>query len=148
MTRRSILLAAGGGLLLAGGLALWLPEPPRSPEEAIDATLDAMVAAAREGDLAGILEHVSERFHGHGMDRNQLKGMLFVELRRGRWTGVLLGDRKITLQGADAADVSARLLLAQGQSALPDRADAYRVTLEMALEDDGAWRVTTARWER
>ncbi len=148
MKVRNLVILFLASCLIAGGAILFTREAPKTPEEAIDQVLDEMAQAARDKDLGGILEHVSERFRGEGQTRDQLKGMLFIQLRQAGWAGVWLTERQITLQSPALADVQTKALLARGSSLLPSNADAYDLTLGFALEDTDAWRVVRARWQR
>jgi len=140
-----VALSSAIGLMLYFGTH---KDPPKTPEEAVQASLDEMVSAAKEGDLSGILEGVSESFNGQGMDRDGLKGMLFLQLRRGSWQSVMLRNPEVELRGPKSAQLRATVLMAQGSSFLPENADSITIELSLALEGDGRWRVVGGRWER
>jgi hypothetical protein len=136
---------------LAGGV-FWLAREPDDPETRIRAVIAAVIAAAEQRDLGGIMKHVSRDFRSPELDRNELKGLLFVELRRGDWRRVVLVKTVVQLADTEHARVVLVALLASGDDvlALEDLlrtdADTYRFDVTMALEED-EWRVTTAAYE-
>ncbi|MDF1563016.1 MAG: hypothetical protein P1V51_08225 [Deltaproteobacteria bacterium] len=145
MSVRTLVLLVLGSCLVAAGLFLFSSDEPKTPEEAISAVLDEMVQATREQDLGGIMEHVSESFKGRGMTRDQLKGMLFVQLRQGRWTQVLLTERQITLESSTQADVQTKALLARGETIVPASADSIELDFGFTLEGED-WKLVRADW--
>ncbi len=143
-------------VLLAAAIAalVWWRSRPEDPEAQIRALLEEVVAAAERRDLGGILTHVSEGFRGQGMNRDQLKGLLFVELRRGAWRKVVLYQTEIALAPDQRrAQVDTLALLAAGEQVksltdlVPTSGDQYRFRLELAREEDGVWRTTAASYE-
>ncbi len=147
MSTRTVL-----GVALAGGIAaviLWfaLGEAPQTPEAQVRTALEEIVDGAQAKDLAAILDRISDRFVGQGRyHRDDLKGLLFAQLRRGRWNRILLTDTEVTVHGEDSADVRTFALLARGEGIVPSEADGYSFDLSFAREDDGAWRVVRAEW--
>jgi len=146
MTKKQLLWVAAAGLV-GGAALLWMsPDPPQDPEAQVRAAIQSMEEAAEARDLPGLMEGVSERFRGQGgVSRDQLKGMLFMTLRRGSWNQVALTDTRVVLEGVEAAEVSATALLAQGSGIASARADAYRFSLRFEREGE-EWRLVHATW--
>ena len=147
MSTRWLRIALAGGLALA--VVVWITgqEAPSDPRTEVERTLNELVAAAEAKDVGGVLGRISKRFRGRGgMGRNELRGLLFTQLRRGRWNRILLADTEIALTSDRLADVTTFALLARGEGVLPSEADGYTFDLVFAKEDDEAWRVIEADW--
>ena len=133
-------LAAVVIMLLSGG-------EPQSPEEHVRAILAKMTQAAGDKNPGDLLTHVSERFEGQGgLDRDRLRGILFVELRRGAWTRVVLYDTEIVLQSPSVVDVRTRAFLARGDGPLPTNAEGWDLEMIFEEEHDGQWRVVSGSY--
>ncbi|MFW5878594.1 MAG: hypothetical protein ACOCVR_02145, partial [Myxococcota bacterium] len=119
----------------------------QTPEERVLAAVRQMAQDAGDKDLGGIMSRVSESFAGEGgMDRERLRGILFMELRRGGWTKVLLYDTQVVMQSETLADVSTRAVLARGDGPLPTDADGWNLDLTLEEESDGEWRVVSGSY--
>ncbi len=119
---------------------------PETPEEIIRAALTDMAKAAGEGRPGGILEHVSDDFRLQGgIDKDRLRGMLLVQLRRRDWTRVVLYDTEVVLQSPELADAMTRAVLARGDGPIPSRADRWEIDLTFQKED-GSWLVREASY--
>lgn len=130
------------------GVALLITGCSQSPpEEAIQARLDAAVAAVEERDTGYFRDLISAAFldaRGLGRDDaiNRLRG-LFLRYPRIR---VIRGFDEIELRGEGAAQVvvTAGLSGDQGRPLAGFSADLYRFELEFAMEADGEWRIIGA----
>jgi hypothetical protein len=123
------------------------------PEAQIREAIEEAVEAAQERDLGALMDRVSERFASRGMDRDALKGLLFVQLRRGDWRRVFLVNTEIDIDPSDTtARVRTAAVLATGDQTLDledlmaTDAGAYEFDLSFALEEDEVWRVTAASY--
>lgn len=148
MSRRTLVLFGAAGLAAAALVWLLTGGEPASPEARVRAALDSAVEAAEAQDLGGVLDVVSDRFHGRGYDKDRLKGMLFVQLRRGSWRKVVLTGTEVTLASPTVADVRTSAVLARGEGLAPTNADRWDFGLTFEREDDGAWRIVRAEWKR
>ncbi len=132
-----------------------LRDEPKSPEAQVRASLALAVEAAEKQDLGGLMELVSLRFKSGDLDRNAIKGILFVELRRGSWRRVYLVDTEVEVAaGERQAQVRTGALLTAGGAmeslaeVVPKDAGAYRFAIGMAKEDDDTWRVVSTTYEQ
>jgi hypothetical protein len=150
VTRRSLAVAA---VLLAAAAALLLPRLLRrapTDEEQIRALLEAAAAAAEEKRVGDAVEGLSERFEGHGLDRQGARRLVTFHVLRGSWVAVKLAGAKVLVQGDGALAVADVAMLRSGEGEelsrlLPERATLHRFDLRLAREEDG-WKVTRARW--
>lgn len=144
MSARKIAIVGAAGAILAVAVMLLPGKEPSTPEEQVRATLDDMVRAAGDKDPGGILSHVSDRFQGEGgLDRERLRGLIFMELRRGAWTRVVLYDTEVILQSPSVADVRTQAFLARGDGPLPSNADGWELDMTFEEEADGEWKVVS-----
>jgi len=121
----------------------------RAPEEQrLREVIAAMQAAAEAREPAAVVEHISDDFSGSGgLDREQLRRMLQIQMLRNQAIGVTLGPADVLVDG-DRATARFVALTTGGQGGwLPDSARAYRIVSEWRLEDDD-WRLLRADWEQ
>ncbi len=152
MSRRTLLLSvlAAAALLLAAAAARRLLREPPSDEELVSALLDDAARAAGEKRVNGVVEAVSERFRGEGLDRDGVKRLVALHVLRGSWVSVSIAGRTVAVRG-DAADATVDVVLASGGQGkalaelLPGEASAYRIACRLEREPDG-WRVVAATW--
>jgi hypothetical protein len=126
-----------------------------SPEERIRMVVNHAIDAAEAKDLEGVMDALSQGFTSGTASRDEIKGVLFVQLRRGAWRKVFLTSADIDVAPtATTAHVALEALLASGKSiesvadVLPSNAARYRFDLDFALEDDNAWRVVRGTYEQ
>ncbi|XXF75962.1 hypothetical protein P2318_23275 [Myxococcaceae bacterium GXIMD 01537] len=139
--------------LLAGGLVLafWPREEP-GVKEAVSREIIAMTRAAQEKDVGAIMEHVSERFRAaQGWDKQQVRGVLVGQVLRGQWVRVFTTNLEVTEVTPTRADYRVKIIF--GRSPGERIEDLSRETVLSAYllegafekEDDGQWRVVSAR---
>lgn len=123
------------------------------PEQAVRLQIDTVVAAATKQDMKGILNAVSKKFSGQGMDRDQVKAILFVHMQRSAWRTIFLVNVNVDVVSKTEVKASIDAVLAGGgqikriEDVVPDRAGAYHFDLTFALEED-VWRVVTGKFRR
>ncbi len=140
---RIVLLVAGAAVVAAG--VLLLRPAPRSPEEQVRAAVEAMARAAREHDVAQVLEHVSERFSSPELGgKAELRAYLLGELLRGGTVEArVLESRAEALPGGEVA-FTGRLLLGRTAGGIELGQRAVEATF---AREDGTWRAVRARVE-
>ncbi len=152
MSKRAALIAILVGVGVAGALAYW---PGREPpiQEIIERNVLKMARSAESRDLGGVMEHVSERFQGRGMNRSELNRFLAGQILTGRWVRVFvvrmepveqLAEGKVRFRGRFVFGRSAGDTLEQ--LARDGRIQAYEVTGDVEREEDGAWRFVTGNY--
>lgn len=118
-----------------------------APEQRLRETMAGMQAAIEQRDAAGLAEHLAEDFVGpEGMDRDGVRRMAMVMMRRHRSVGVTLGPPDIELQDGRAT-VRFSAVLTGGSGVLPESARLQQVTTGWR-DEGGTWRLTSAEWER
>ncbi len=149
MTARAALCA----LALVAAAAGCAPVPP-DPEEQIAALLDEIELASRESDLRGIKATLSDDYaDAAGRRRSDIEGLVNAYYLRGSRVYLLLRPQEIDVTD-DEQQASARVLAGMARVPVDDwqalrrtQGDAYVFDLELAQEDPGTWRVTSATWE-
>ncbi len=145
---RITLLAA----LWAAGVAC-SPSEPITPEQQIDALVEAFEQAAEEKDLSAAMEAISESYRDpEGRTRQLLKALLVRHFLAHRTLGVMATLRHVEI-GEPATTARAEVLAAltatsdaEFSSLKNIDADIYRFDLELAKEADGEWRIVRAGW--
>jgi phosphoserine phosphatase len=152
MSKRTLVtLALVAGLAGAAALALRLARAPESDEARIRALFEAAARAAEAGRPAEVIEALSERFRGQGLDRQGAKRLVAWHVLRGEWVSVSVAGVAVAVDGdAARADVDAVLSRAAGKGKalrdlLPGEASAHRFACRLEREDR-AWRVVSAEW--
>ena len=156
MTRRNV----GIVVVFAAAVGWFLTRSGNEdPADRIRAAIRRTIEAAESQDLGGVMDVISERFtaRNKGLDRDGVKGILFVQLRRGAWRTVFLTDAQIDVEEGPAparAEVKLEALLAAGKEVksvsdvVPTNAAKYRFELVFAREEDDEWRVIEADYKR
>jgi len=152
LSRRAAILAIALVVAAVAAGAIRLLREPPSDEEAIRAIFDDAARAASEKRVGDVVEQVSERFHGHGLDRRGVKQLVAFQVLRGEWVSVSIAGARIAVDG-DAARANVDAVLARGGGAgktlaalLPGEASAHRFTCRLEREEDG-WRIVEASWQ-
>lgn len=120
-------------------------------EARIRRLLDGAARAAQDRDASGVVAPLSERFQGHGLDRQGAKQLVAYQVLRGAWVSASLSGATVAVEGdRAAAQVDAVLSRAAGggkalADLLPGEATAHRFALQLRREEDG-WRVVEAAW--
>ncbi|WP_224369307.1 hypothetical protein [Hyalangium versicolor] len=139
--------------LLVGGLvlALWPREEP-SVEEAITRKIVQMTRAAEEKDMGALMEGVSERFKsGQGWSKDQVRGILLAQVLRGQWVRIFHTGLEVTEVSPSKGDFTVRFIFARSEAqeleqlARESVINAWLVEGSFEKEQDGEWRVVTAR---
>jgi hypothetical protein len=145
----AVLAAAAAALAVVGALRLGRERP--GDEEAIRALFDDAARAAEERRVADAVAAVSERFRGHGLDRDGVRRLAALQVLRGEWVSVTVAAARVAVQGERArATVDAVLARGSGKgkalaALLPGEASAHRFLCRLEREGDG-WRVVEAEW--
>ena len=147
--RAAVMRRLRGGPIVVATLLLLAAGCSRAPEEQrLREVIAEMQAAAEAREPAAVVEHVSEDFTGSsGLDREQLRRMLQVQMLRNQAIGVTLGPAEIVVDGERATARFVAVTTGGQGGWLPDRARAYRIVSKWRLEDDD-WRLARADWEQ
>lgn len=144
------------GLLLAllvGGLVLafWPREEP-GVQEAITREIVSMTRAAQEKDVGELMDRVSERFRTHqGWDKQQVRGVLVGQVLRGQWVRVFTTNLDVTEVSPARGDFQVKIIFGRSPGErLEDLSretilNAYLIEGSFEKEQDGKWRVVSAR---
>src|SRR6266702_3567563 len=107
----ALLLLAALGVLVSVRL---LRKPP-SDEEQIRTLLVDAARAAEEKRIGDAVRDVSERFHGEGLDRREVKQLVAAHVLRGTWVSVTITGTKIDVRGELARAASDVVLSRSGK---------------------------------
>lgn len=152
VSRRAVLLVLAAAAAAAAAVAaLRLGRPKPTDEEAIRALFEEAARAAERKRPGEAVEALSERFRGHGLDRDGVKRLVAFQVLRGEWVSVTVAQARIAVDG-DRARANVDAVLARGagkgkalEALLPGEASAHRFRLRLEREEEG-WRVVEADW--
>jgi uncharacterized protein YneF (UPF0154 family) len=151
VSRRALLAVLALLALLGGGLlvARLLRTPP-SDEERIQALLADAARAAGEKRVGDVVEAVSERFQGDGLDRRGLRQFLTFQVMRGQWVSVAVAGARVEVAGDEARAALDVVLARSGRGVqladlLPADGSVHRLLLRLEREGED-WKVVRARW--
>jgi len=140
-----VLLSALGGLLVIAAC-----RHPPTDEEQVRALLDDAARAVEEKRIGDAVRDVSERFHGEGLDRREVKQLVAAHVLRGTWVSATIAGAKVDVRG-DLARAACDVVLSRSGKGtplaqlLPEQASVHRFLLDLAREG-GKWKVVGARW--
>jgi hypothetical protein len=153
MSRRTLFLALAIGVLVGAGSWRLLRQPAPSDEERIRALFDRAARAAEEKRVADVVEPVSERFQGGGLDRRGVKQLVAFQVLRGEWVSAAISGARIrVLDDGAQARANVDVVLARGagkgkalESLLPGEASVHRIACRLEREE-GDWKIVEATW--
>lgn len=146
MDRRFLIVAVCAAALLLILILTRRSKKMALPEEAVRARLSAAIDAVENRDLGDVMDVVSERFQGKGMDRAGVKRRLGMYMQFGGWRKVAFKDPVVQVLDPRRVEVTLVAVLASGKMA-PDRMGVYHFQLTFELEDDDEWRVTSGDYQ-
>lgn len=119
-----------------------------APEEALRTEVAGVQASIQQRDAAALGRHLSGDFVGPGgINRDQAPRLSALQMMRHQSVAVTFGPLEIELREPHAT-VRFRAVVAGGSGRwVPDMAGVYRVETGWRMED-GAWKITSARWTR
>ena len=122
-------------------------------EDKVKKLITGIQQAAEEKKIAAVLEHVSKSFQDpQGNDYNGVKGLLAFYFFRHQKVSVYMPNIDIVVNGPASKALFQAILTGRGagESAgtiIPEALGAYNFEV-LLKKEDGAWKVTSAKWER
>lgn len=117
------------------------------PEQRLRETIEALHEAVERKDAAGVHDLLADDFVGpDALDRDGVRRMAQVMFLRHGHIGASTGPVAIQMSpGHATARFSVAMTGGSGEQLLPDAARLYEVETGWR-EQDGQWRLTSARW--
>jgi hypothetical protein len=122
----------------------------QSDEEQIRTLVTSAVHAAEEKRVGDVMDVVSERFAGEGLDKRGVKQLVAFHVLRESWVALTVSGDQVAVQG-DAATATVDVVMIRSgpgrklAELLPHQASVHRFDLKLNRED-GDWKVTSAAW--
>jgi hypothetical protein len=122
-------------------------------EDKVKKVVISVQQAAEEKKISAVLDHISKSYRDpQGNDYNGVKGLLAFYFFRHQKVSVYMPNIDIMVTGPTAKAVFQAILTGRGTGEaaggiLPEALGAYNFEVLLSKED-GAWNVTSARWER
>jgi hypothetical protein len=134
-------------LLLVGGCS------KETEEDKVKKVVTSVQQAAEEKKIGAVLEYISKTYRDpQGNDYNGIKGLLAFYFFRHQKVSVYMPNIDIVVTGLTAKAIFQAILTGRGTGEtaggiLPESLGAYNFEVILNKED-GAWKVTSAKWER
>jgi hypothetical protein len=122
-------------------------------EDKVKKVVISVQQAAEEKKISAVLDHISRSYRDpQGNDYNGVKGLLAFYFFRHQKVSVYMPNIDIMVTGPTAKAVFQAILTGRGTGEaaggiLPEALGAYNFEVLLSKED-GAWNVTSAKWER
>jgi hypothetical protein len=145
---KRIAIAVGLVCLLLAAWLLW-PKKPLDDEAMIREAIARMCEQAGKKDVGGIVEHVSDSYHGEAGDKRELKSYLLGYLLRSGMVAAVPARVEVQVKG-ERAQVVVVVLLARtpakkAEEVGPDQLmGSHRIEAEFVKEAPGIWRALNA----
>jgi hypothetical protein len=150
MNRRRAFLLGLSLVVAAWFLLPALCREPQTPEARVKAAILAVAEGVGEGDLVAALAPISRSYRDpDGADFAALRGLLWRELQARGPISVTLGPIELQLdESGQRAEARFAALLMDGLDITrldirADNADAWYFTVDLELEPDDQWRITS-----
>ena len=122
-------------------------------EDKVKKVVTGVQQAAEEKKIRSVLDHISKSYQDpQGNDYNGIKGLLAFYFFRHQKISVYMPNIDIMVKGEKATALFQAILTGRGTGEaaggiLPEALGAYNFEVLLAQED-GSWKVTSAKWER
>jgi len=138
----------GRGLLLVVALSLALASCARPPaEQRLREALAGLQEAIEAREVRQAMDYVAEDFIGNqSLDQAGVRSVLRAQLLRHQSLGLTLGPAALELQEGRAIVRFTAVATGGSGSLLPESARIWNVETGWR-EDDGEWKLISARWE-
>jgi hypothetical protein len=154
LTRSRVL--SGMAAVVAAGLVLYFwPREEPGVKDAVTRRIIDMTRAAEEKDVGEVMQGVSERFKTtDGWRKQEVRSILTAQVLRGQWVRIFTTDIDVNEVSPTQGDFQARFIFGRSQAdKLEDLAresvlNAYLIEGTFEKEEDGEWRVVTAKQRR
>lgn len=133
-------------VLVAGGVyALW-PKEKLSPEDEIRRMVAKTVKAAEQRDPSEVVESLADAFHGpNGSGKTEVKQILVGQFFGARSIVVMNPALDVTTSSPTTGHFKGTFVFARDGAAV--EASKYEIEADV-VKTDGAWKITSAVWNR
>lgn len=154
MTARKWLAVGAAALAALAVLLLW-PQREVPQAEQVRRRVVQLVDAAEHKQLGKVMDGVSERFRSEeGWGKQDLKAVLAAQLLRGEWMRIIMDLQPPTAVSDGEVHVQGRFFFARSEAKELERLaaesviSAWLIDAVFVREEDGEWRVVSARHRR
>ena len=120
-------------------------------DDKVKKVITSVQKAAEEKQISAVLDNLSKSYRDpQGNDYNAIKGLLAFYFFRHQKVSVYMPNIDIVVTGSTAKALFQAVMTGRGPEGggvLPDALGAYNFEVQLKKED-GAWKVTSAKWER
>ena len=119
----------------------------KSDEDLIKQNLDQAIEAVKARQPKRVVEHLTRDFVGQEqMSTEDVRRFMIAQFFRNQKINIVTTALKITVDSAQQAHASFRVVVTGGMDWIPDRLDYYQVETDW-VKQDGDWLIRAAKWK-
>lgn len=119
----------------------------KSDEDLIKQNLDQAIEAVKTRQPKAVVEHLTTDFLGQErMSVEDVRRFMIAQFFRNQKINIVTTGLNITVDNAQQAHASFRVVVTGGVDWIPERLDYYRVETDW-VKQDGDWLIRTANWK-
>ena len=118
-----------------------------SDEDLIKQALDQAIEAVKARQPKKVVEHLAQDFVGQEQMRTEdVRRFMIAQFFRNQKINIVTTGLNITIDNAQQAHASFRVVVTGGMDWIPDRLDYYQVETDW-VKQDGDWLIRAANWK-
>ena len=118
-----------------------------SDEDLIKQALDQAIEAVKARQPKKVVEHLAQDFVGQEQMRTEdVRRFMIAQFFRNQKINIVTTGLNITIDNAQQAHASFRVVVTGGMDWIPDRLDYYQVETDW-VKQDGDWLIRAAKWK-
>ena len=118
-----------------------------SDEDQIKQNLDQAIEAVKARQPKKVVEHLTKDFVGQEqMSTEDVRRFMIAQFFRNQKINIVTTGLNITVDSAQQAHASFRVVVTGGMDWIPDRLDYYQVETDW-VKQDGDWLIRAAKWK-
>ena len=118
-----------------------------SDEDLIKQNLDQAIEAVKARQPKKVVEHLTQDFVGQEqMSTEDVRRFMIAQFFRNQKINIVTTGLSITVENAQQAHASFRVVVTGGMDWIPDRLDYYQVETDW-VKQDGDWLIRAANWK-
>jgi len=118
-----------------------------SDEDLIKQNLDQAIEAVKARQPKKVVEHLTQDFVGQEqMSNEDVRRFMIAQFFRNQKINIVTTGLNVTVDNAQQAHASFRVVVTGGMEWIPDRLDYYQVETDW-VKQDGDWLIRAATWK-
>jgi len=119
----------------------------KSDEDLITQNLDPAIEAVKARQPKKVVEHLTQDFVGQEqMSTEDVRRFMIAQFFRNQKINIVTTGLNVTVDNAQQAHASFRVVVTGGMNWIPERLDYYQVETDW-IKQDGDWLIRSANWK-